>query len=157
MKKLLSLLAVMAVALQLLAAPVDVSTAKTKAQQYLAQKVYAGKFMAPGATNATLIMTEMGKTATTPVYYIFNTATTFVIVSGDDRAEEILAVGDKPLDIDRIPKNMQAWLEGYKQQLDWLLSHPDAKVDKPTDIKSPKLKSSYSIGPLLTASDSLFS
>ena len=95
MKKLLSLLTVMAVALQPMAAPVDVSTAKTKAEQYLAQKVYAGKYMAPVAIDATLIKTEMGETAKAPVYYIFNTETSFVIVSGDDRAEEILAYGDR--------------------------------------------------------------
>ena len=68
MKKLLSLLTVMAVALQLTAAPVDVSTAKTKAEQYLAQKVYAGKHMAPAAASATLIKTEMGETAKAPVW-----------------------------------------------------------------------------------------
>ena len=87
MKKLLSLLTVMAVAFQLMAAPVDVSTAKTKAEQYLAQKVYAGKIMAPGTADATLIKTEIGETAKAPVYYIFNTETSYVIVSGDDRAE----------------------------------------------------------------------
>ena len=150
MKKLLSLLTVMAVALQLIAAPVDVSTAKTKAEQYLAQKVYAGKIIAPGAADVTLIKTEMGETAKAPVYYIFNTETSFVIVSGDDRAEEILAYGDKPLNLDRIPANMQAWLYGYKVQLDWLLAHPEAKVNKLTTYKSPKANET-TIGPLLTA------
>ena len=150
MKKLLSLLTVMAVALQPMAAPVDVSTAKTKAEQYLAQKVYAGKIMAPVTIDATLIKTEMGKTVKAPVYYIFNTETSFVIVSGDDRAEEILAYGDKPLNLDRIPANMQAWLDGYKVQLDWLLTHPEAEVDRSTTYKSPKANET-TIGPLLTA------
>ena len=140
----------MAVAMQLMAMPVDVSTAKNKAEQYLVQKVYAGKIMVPGATVATLIKTEMGDKAQAPVYYIFNTATSFVIVSGDDRAEEILAYGDKPLNLDRIPANMQAWLDGYKVQLDWLLAHPEAKVNKPTTYKSPKANET-TIGPLLTA------
>ena len=111
MKRLLPLIAAAMVALPLTAAPVDVTTARTKAQQYLASKVYAGKIMAPGATDAKLIKTEMGEKAQCPVYYIFNTATTFVIVSGDDRAEEVLAIGDKPLNLDRIPCNMQAWLD----------------------------------------------
>ena len=149
MRKFLPLLAALAVVFQLTAAPVDVSTAKTKAQQYLAQKVYAGKYMAPGATDAKLIKTEMGEKAQTPVYYIFNTETTFVIVSGDDRAEEVLAYGDRPLNLDRIPANMQAWLNGYKRQLDWLLMHPDAKVEKPTTAKAPGLKAT-TYGPLLT-------
>ena len=140
---------VVMVALQLMAAPVDVSTAKTKAEQYLVNKVYAGKYMAPGAAQATLLKTEMGDKAQTPVYYIFNTKTSFVIVSGDDRAEEILAVGDKPLLLERIPTNMQVWLDGYKQQLDWLLTHPDVKVNKPTTYRSPKVKDT-TYGPLLT-------
>ncbi len=151
MKKLLSLLTVMAVALQLMAAPVDVSTAKSKAQQYLASKVYTGKAVPAGATQATLIKTEMGEKASTPVYYIFNTATTFVIVSGDDRAQEILAVGDKPLNLDRIPCNMQMWLDGYKEQLDWLLTHPEEDVDKPATRRSPLADASRIYGPLLTA------
>ncbi len=151
MKRLLPLIAAAMVALPLTAAPVDVTTARTKAQQYLASKVCAGKIMAPGATDAKLIKTEMGEKAQCPVYYIFNTATTFVIVSGDDRAEEVLAIGDKPLNLDRIPCNMQAWLDNYKTQLDWLLSHPDVKVEKPTTYKSPQLPDSRPIGPLLTA------
>ncbi len=151
MKKLLSLFAVSMVAVQLMAAPVDVTTAMNKAQQYLVDKVYAGKIMSPGATDLKLIKTEMGERAQTPVYYIFNTATTFVIVSGDDRAEEILAIGDKPLNLEAVPKNMQAWLDNFKHQLDWLLTHPDVKVDKPTAIKSPMLKGNHPIGPLLTA------
>jgi hypothetical protein len=150
MKKLLSLMTVVMVALQLMAAPVDVSTAKTKAEQYLVNKVYAGKYMAPGAAQATLLKTEMGDKAQTPVYYIFNTKTSFVIVSGDDRAEEILAVGDKPLLLERIPKNMEAWLNIYKQQLDWLLTHPNAKVEKPTTFKAGGLVNTVT-GPLMTA------
>ena len=136
MRKFLSLLTVAMVALQLMAAPVDVSTAKMKAQQYLANKVYAGKIMAPAATQPTLIKTEMGEKSQAPVYYIFNTATTYVIVSGDDRAEEILAIGDRPLNLDKIPANMQAWLDGYKNELDWLLTNPDAKVQKTTTARS---------------------
>ena len=150
MRKFLSLLTVAMVALQLMAAPVDVSTAKMKAQQYLANKVYAGKIMAPAATQPTLIKTEMGEKSQAPVYYIFNTATTYVIVSGDDRAEEVLAVGDRPLNINNIPENMQALLDGYKNQLDWLLNNPDAKVEKPTTARSPMIKANETYGPLLT-------
>ncbi len=135
MKKILSLALIAIVACATaMAAPVDAVSAKSKAQNYLASKFYAGKIMVPSATQATLIRSEMGDKATSPVFYIFNTATTFVIVSGDDRAEEILAIGDKPLNLENMPKNMQAWLDCYRQQLDWLLTHPDVKVDKPTSI-----------------------
>lgn len=136
--------------LQLSAAPVDVFTAQQKAQQYLVGNVYAGKFMSPGATNAKLLKTEVGEKSQIPVYYIFNTETTFVIISADDRAEEVLAVGDRPLNLDRIPANMQAWLNGYKEQLDWLLMNPDVKVEKPTKYMSPSIKANETYGPLLT-------
>ena len=149
MRKLLSLLVVAAVAMQLAAAPVDPSAAQRTAEQYLKNKVYTGKTMAPAATQAKLIKTEMGEKAQKPVYYIFNTETTFVIVAGDDRAEEVLAYGDRPLNLDRIPTNMQAWLNGYKRQIDWLLTHPDVKVEKPTTFKAPGLKANV-YGPLLT-------
>ncbi|MBO7609660.1 MAG: C10 family peptidase [Muribaculaceae bacterium] len=151
MKKKLLLIAMVMFSLHLSAALVDVSTAQMKAQQYLKSTVYAGKYMAPTATQPTLIMTEMGDVnKNTPVFYIFNTSTTFVIVSGDDRAEEILAYGDKPLNLDRIPCNMRAWLDIYKRQLDWLISNPDVQVEKPTTYKSPKIRSTI-YGPLLTA------
>ena len=137
--------------LHISAALVSVTDAKNKASEYLTTSVYAGKRMAPNATTPVLIKTEMGDiNKSTPVYYIFNTATTFVIVSGDDRAEEVLAYGDKPLDLNRIPENMQVWLDGYKEQLDWLISNPDAKVSKPSAARGPVLKAS-SVSPLLTA------
>jgi len=147
-KSLLTLLALLA-ALQMPAAPVDVSAAKSKAKQYLASQVYAGKLMAPAATEPVLIKTEMGKVnREAPVFYIFNTSTTFVVVSADDRAEEVLVVGDRPLDLDRIPCNMQAWLNTYKEQLDWLLSNPGAQVEKPVSLKAPGAEA-VTYGPLL--------
>lgn len=42
----------------------------------------------------------------------------FVIVSSDDRTEEILGYSDHgSFDVERIPENMRCWLHGYKQQL----------------------------------------
>lgn len=148
MKKLLFFtLALVVACTAAMAAPVDVTTAKEKAVQHL-MKVNEGKTMAPRAIDATLIKTEMGEKSEAPVFYIFNTETCYIIVSGDDRAEEILAVGDAPLqDIDNMPDNMRAWLNGYADQLDWLLCNPDAKVEKASDSHSPS-KATY--GPMLT-------
>lgn len=132
MKKTLLMLAVVMTALQLSAAQVDLATAQSKAKQFLLTHAHAGKLMAPGAINPSLVLLEKGKTnADAAVYYIFNTATNFVIVAGDDRAEEILAVGDRPLNVDRMPDNMKAWLEGYKEQIDYLISNPNIKVNRP--------------------------
>ena len=152
MKKILSLLTVVMVALQLSAAPVSPAAAQVKAQQYLNKTLYAGKYMAPAATQPQLVMTEMGDiNKNTPVFYVFNTSTTYLIVSGDDRAEEILAYGDKPLNLNRIPDGLRDIMNIYKKQLDWLLSNPDVQVDKPTTYKSPKIRANETYGPLLTA------
>ena len=148
MKKLLLFTLALVVACSTaMAAPVDVTTAKGKALQHLL-KLNFGKTMAPAAVDATLIKTEIGEKSQTPVFYIFNTETCYIIVSADDRAEEILAVGDEPLtDIENMPENMRAWLNGYAEQLDWLLCNPDAKVERASDTHVPT-KATY--GPLLT-------
>jgi hypothetical protein len=61
-------------------------------------------------------------------FYVFNASDSscFVIVAGDDRAEEILAYGDGVLDMDSLPCNVQYWLEGYCRQLETLHAHPEA-------------------------------
>ncbi len=136
--------------LQLSAAPVSLEQAKATAKQYLV-KANAGKMMAPAASEPVLFKQVMGDiNKSTPVLYIFNTSTNFVIVSGDDRAEEILAIGDSPLPTDKFPANVQAWLDMYKNELDWLIANPDAKVQKISSASPPKaVPGTY--GPLLTA------
>ena len=148
-KKSLLLIVALAAAVNAWAAPVDVAAAKATAQQYLVNKVYAGKYMAPAATEPVLVMTEMGKVnKETPVFYIFNTSTTYLIVAGDDRAEEILAIGDKPLNLERIPDALKEILSCYQEELDWLISNPEVRVQKPSEL-TKGTKATY--GPLLTA------
>ena len=152
MKKLLFLiLAVVVACSAAMAAPVDMATARSKAVQCIQREMAGGRLLSTGSTDATLIKTEMGEKSMMPVFYIFNGANTFIIVSGDDRAEEILAVGDAPLNLDRIPANMQVWLDGYKEQLDWLLCNPDAKVERLSDlVKSDSHLKASSVSPMLT-------
>ena len=136
--------------LQLSAAPVSLEQAKATAKQYLV-KANSGKMMAPAASEPVLFKQVMGDiNKSTPVLYIFNTSTNFVIVSGDDRAEEILAIGDSPLPTDKFPANVQAWLDMYKNELDWLIANPDAKVQKISSASTPKAVTG-TYGPLLTA------
>ncbi len=151
MKKLLFFsMALVVACATAMAAPVDVTTAKQKAIEHLQKQVSEGTLKAVGAIDATLIKTEMGEKSEAPVYYIFNTETCYIIVSADDRAEEILAVGDEPLDIENIPENMQVWLDGYAEQLDWLNGNPDAKVERTSElVKDAHLKAT-SVSPMLT-------
>ncbi len=153
MKKLLFLLSAMLVAVTLSAAPVNHAAALKKAQSYLKNELYAGKLMAPAALNPVLLKAEMGDAKLgQPVYYIFNTSTTFLVIAGDDRAEEILMVGDSPLkDINNLPPGMLDMLGIYKQEIMFLQEHPGLKVGPlPSPKNTPMLKA-VTVGPLLTA------
>ena len=97
MKKIMFFLTAAILAMSLSAAPVDQITAQKKAQSFLTNELYAGKFMSQAALTPVLLKAEMGNSKINqPVYYIYNTATTFIVVAGDDRAEDILMVGDRP-------------------------------------------------------------
>ncbi len=130
MKKLLFLLAAAMAVMSMSAAPVDQATAQHKAQSFLKQH-YAGEFMAPAALKPVLVKAEMGSAKLNqPVYYIYNTSTTFIVVAGDDRAEEILMVGDRPLkDINNLAPGMKDVLNQYKEEITFLQEHPGLKVD----------------------------
>ncbi|MBR5685779.1 MAG: C10 family peptidase [Muribaculaceae bacterium] len=150
MKRILLLLTVAVAAVSMLAAPVDQAAAARKAQTYLANEMYSGRQMAPAALTPVLVMSDIGsKRANNPAYYVFNTATTFVVVSGDDRAEEILMVGDEPLNMERIPDALLYLLDCYKEQITYLQEHPDIQVERPSERRGSMRAVTY--GPLLTA------
>ena len=152
MKKLFFFLTAAITAVSLMAAPVDQATATRKAKSYLTNELYAGKMMAPAALNPVLLKAEMGSTKLNqPVYYIYNTSTTFLVIAGDDRAEDILMVGDQPLkDINNLAPAMKGVLNQYKEEITFLQEHPDIKVQKPSQANTPSLRA-VTYGPLLTA------
>lgn len=150
MRRILLFATVWLAALAVVAAPVDVRTAQAKAQSFIQQKQYDGKLRAPLSGQLTLAHAEMNsKMLDRAVYYIFNSSNGFVIVSGDDRAEEILGYGDMPLDINAIPCNMKAWLGTYKDQIEYLQAHEGMQIETPS-MMAPSLRTA-SVAPLLTA------
>jgi hypothetical protein len=150
MKKFLVLMVATLAAMQLAAAPVDPTTAMHTAKKYLSDQLYAGQIMSPAALNPVLVKAEMGDNKINqPVYYIFNTATTYLVIAGDDRATEILMVGDQPLDLNHFPDGLQYLLDCYKEQIEYLQLHPGLVVEKPQQA-TPSLKAA-TFGPLLTA------
>ena len=134
------------------AGSVDQATAMRKAQNFLKQH-YAGELMAPQALKPVLVRAEIGDVKLNqPVYYIYNTSTTFVVVAGDDRAEEILMVGDRPLkDINNLPLGMQSLLGQYKDEIMYLQEHPGLKVDPVVSPQNTPMLRAETYGPLLTA------
>ena len=150
MRKILFFAALMFAVIQATASPVDVRTAQSRAQSFVNQHLYGGKLRAPLSGEMTLAHAEMNsKLLDRAVYYIFNSTNGFVIVSGDDRAEEILGYGDCPLDINNMPCNMKAWLGTYKEQIEYLQAHEGLQVETPS-MMAPGLRIS-SVEPLLTA------
>ena len=150
MKKFLLMLTAAMLAMSLSAAPVDQVTAKKIAQSFLTNELYAGQIMAPAATHPVLLKAEMGSVKlNTPVYYIYNTSTTFIVVAGDDRADQILMVGDRPLkDINNLPLGMRDMLGQYKDQIMFLQEHPGLQ---PTSVETPNPSfNATTYGPLLT-------
>ncbi len=153
MKKIILSMIAILVAMSVSAAPVDYATALKIAKNHLANKMYPGMVMSPSALNPVLLKAEMGNSKINqPVYYIFNTSTTYLVVAGDDRAVQILMEGDAPLqDINNLPPGMIDMLGIYKDEIDYLHEHPGLVVEPlPTPQNTPKLKA-VTISPLLTA------
>ena len=115
MKKTAILLAVLLVAVAANSQNVTEEQALKKAQQFM-----KGKKLKPAPRMN--LARNMDNIKTNDAFYAFNAEEGgFVIVSGDDRTEEILGYSDSGrIDFDNMPKNMQAWLEGYAEQINSL-------------------------------------
>ena len=150
MKRILLLLTVVIAAMQVMGADVDLANARATAQQFVFSKMStSGKLTSPAAVDVKLIKQEMNnEKAGAAVYYIFNTDEHFIVIAGDDRAQQVLAYGDRPLDLSRMPSNMKFWLNTYKTQIAYLQAHPTLAVERPAPGRSLK---AAPVGPLLTA------
>ena len=94
MKKLLFFLSVAFATLSLSAADVTPSQAQAAASAFLNKQVAAGHIKASAASNLQLVKAEKSVAKPSAVdYYIFNSAKSYVVVSGDDQAPEILMYG----------------------------------------------------------------
>ncbi len=149
MKRILSIVALMLIVAQGWAATVDEAAAQVKAQQFLQRQVATGRLMAPATGTPRLAHAVKGR-ANLPLYYIFNSGNAYVIVAADDRAEQILAYGNGTLtDLSLLPDNMRYWLDTYKRQMDYLVSHPAARVG--TFASRGPLRAGTSVTPLISA------
>lgn len=124
----------------LMAAPVYPSQARQVAQDFLREK---------GKTVNAIDMPRKGKAMAkqgNAPYYVFNNGESdgFVIVSGDDRTEQVLGYSlDGHIDDGNIPENLKWVLEGYGRQISHLqedsgdsiaqrrMSAPKALVSRP--------------------------
>lgn len=115
------------------AAPVSSTAAAKKARAF----VQARK----GATALTPQLALQGRKKVAgkaaeipPSYYVFNNGgdNGFVIISGDDRAADILAYAENgTFDPQNIPDNMKACLDGYANEIEWARANvPDANEEE---------------------------
>ena len=149
MKRILLFAAVLFAAIQLSAAPVDMVSAQAKAQRFIQQRMYDGKLRAPISGDMKLVHVELNsQRPDRAAFYIFNTPNGYVVVSGDDRSEEILGYGDYPMDYNNIPCNMKALLGMLKEQIEYLQANERLQAYAPS-LKSPARIPS--VEPLLTA------
>ncbi len=148
MKKLLFIVTLLVATMQVSAANVDLPMARAMAQRFMQSKA-GNRFNSVPVNDVKLLHAEPSSArADLAVYYIFNSDRGFIIVAGDDRAQQILAYGDRPLDMKRMPDNMKFWLGTYKTQIEYLQAHPGLVVEQP----KPKQRFATStIAPMLTA------
>ena len=124
MKKIITLLC-LAICLQAFSKSIDEPSAKLVGQNFLSKRTSATKFKT--GVSLELAKTESSKARSdnsyskgTVYYYIFNVSNGegFVIVSGDDRTEPILAYSDE---VDFNPSNIapqtQKWLQSYRDEI----------------------------------------
>ena len=129
--KQLLLAAFVLLTMSMSAATLDAPSAQARAYQFLASHSVAKL----NAGNSTLSLSHVESSAVNSRcadYYVFNSTDgkAFVIVAGDDRAEEILGYGEGSIDMTDLPCNLQWWLDQYKEQIEFLIANPDEKVEK---------------------------
>ena len=94
-------------------------------------RLIAEQFLSPTGTHAALLRSIPKSQAQERYadYYVFNQegGEGFVIVAGDDSAYPILGYSHKgTIDYDQAPAQLQAWLDGYAQEIRYLRQHAHA-------------------------------
>lgn len=122
--------------LNMSAASIDVNTARSTANSFLKRHMASpGAINSPSMADLKLIHAEASSVdRNAKAYYAFNvTGGGFIIVSGDDRASEVLGYSDEGmLDFNNMPDNLKVLLDIYKEEIEYLQAQPKLKVPKRT-------------------------
>ena len=117
------------------AGPVNLEQAKGKAAKFM--KKLNGSIISPAnAPEYAPARTIRGANTntSTPAYYIFNAENEggYVIVSGDDNTDEILGYSTNgSFNMENMPENVKAWLQGYAEQIGMLETYVQPKQNAP--------------------------
>ena len=106
---------------------VSVDEAKQKALKFLSNQptFVKGRNHAPQqVSNLNLVHQVAMENGQNALYVFNNEAGGFVIVSGDDRAEDILGYSNEgAFDADSMPENIKGWLDEYAAQILYIQEH----------------------------------
>lgn len=140
MKKLFLLFVVMSAAFFAQAAPVDSITAKQVATHFFTQNVAATQGGTP-----TFEVTPLFEFHN---FYILNVTNGngFVIVSADDRALPVLGYSETGhFRSDNMPSNLQGWLQGYEDEISWVIQHAEMADDSTAQLWQKLLQDTYEL------------
>ena len=138
------------IGLNLRAANVDVNTARITANGFLKHINQPGSINSPALADIKLAHAEASSIKSNAnAYYAFNiNGGGFIIVSGDNRASQVLGYSDKgQFDFKHLPDNMKALLDIYKEEIEYLQANPRLKVPKRTSSNNREVI----VEPLVTA------
>lgn len=147
MKKTFLLVLLVSLAVGLFAAERTVEDAAAIAAQFTNNQPSLCQAGVAPRTAATMQLAHkcMKKNSTEPAYYVFNQGNDagFIIVSGDDRTEDVLVYAEQgSFDPEKVNPNFRFWLNRLQEQVS--AANDDNAVDKVTPRKAVS-----AIGPLL--------
>lgn len=146
MKKTFLVVLLLMMALIIKAGDVTPEQALQQAKDFLQQRAAAGV----NAKRSQALASELKMAGRVSGLYVFNSDSDngFVIVSNDDRTEAVLGYSySGQLDLDDMPENMRAWLQGYADEIAWLEAHDYQPSTNAAPRRSAPVKSA--IGPLM--------
>ena len=122
MKKTFLVVLLLMIALIIKAGDVTPEQALQHAKDFLQQRAATG--VNPKRSQA--LAAELKLAGRVSGLYVFNSDSNngYVIVSNDDRTASVLGYSDSgQLDLDNMPENMRAWLQGYADEIAWMNAH----------------------------------
>ena len=123
---------------------IDANSARMTANSFWKQKAGTGILKAAANADIKLAYTQQSS-VTGNAFYVFNIdGGGWVIVSGDDRAKQVLAYGDKGnIDMNNLPNNMKGYLNMLKGQIE------TAQAYKGQTVPAKTIKLATAVEPLL--------
>ena len=148
-KRIMSAVVALLMAMTMVAAVVNSDSARKRAAGFMSSRS-SGKMMASSGNALRLAHVEHSAACSDLAdFYVFNAAdgSGFVIIAGDDRAVDVLGYGDGVIDMNNIPEGLNYLFGLYRQQMEYLFTHPDLTVNKKSDEVLPR----PSVEPMLAA------